>query len=108
MQNLHLAGGRPMNEWRDSLSHYGGFDMMSMHMEDHMMTWLDSIHTPGEYHWSGTYDSCEFVPDAELMANTEYLCLIYEGGMRDEHDGMMGGSDHGDGGYHMFEFTTAP
>lgn len=106
MQHLHLAGGQPMHEWRDSLSHYGGFGMMSMGMEDHMMNWMDSIHTPGEFHWNGTQDSCEFVPDAALMDSTEYLCLLNEGSMHDSHGGMMGGGNHHDSGYHMYEFTT--
>jgi len=108
MQNLHLAGGMAMHEWRDSLSHHGGFGMMNMNMEDYMMTWMDSIHTPGEFHWNGALDSCEFVPDSSLMSGTEYLCLLYEGGMHDSHGGMMGGENHNDNGYHMYGFTTSP
>ncbi len=108
MQNLHLTGGKPMHEWRDSLSHYGGFGMMNMNMEDHMMAWMDSIHTRGKFHWNGSLDSCEFVPDSALMANTEYLCLLFEGGMHDSHGGMVGGANHNDNGYHMYSFTTGP
>lgn len=108
MQNLHLAGGQAMHEWRDSLSHYGGFGMMSMNMGDHMMNWMDSIQTPGDFHWNETMDSCEFVPNTALTGNTEYLCLIYEGGMHDNHGGMMGGANHNDSGYHMYGFTTGP
>ncbi len=108
MQNLHLAGGQPMHEWRDSVSHHGGFGMMNMNMEQQMMNWMDSIHAPGEFHWNGTLDSCEFVPDSSLMPGTEYLCLLYEGGMHDGHGGMMGGQNHNDDGYHMYGFTTAP
>lgn len=108
MQNLYLAGGQAMHEWRDSVSHHGGFGMMNMNMEQQMMNWMDSIHTPGEFHWNGTLDSCEFVPDSTLMPTTEYLCLLNEGGMQDGHGGMMGGANHNDNGYHMYGFTTAP
>ncbi len=108
MQNLHLAGGQSMREWRDSLSHHGGFGIMNMNMEEHMMAWMDSIHAPGEFHWNGTLDSCEFVPDSSLMPGTEYLCLLYEGGMHDGHGGMMGGEHHNDDGYHMYGFSTSP
>jgi len=108
MQNFHLAGGQPMHEWRDSVSHHGGFGMMNMNMEQQMMNWMDSIHTPGEFHWNGSLDSCEFVPDSALMPSAEYLCLLYEGGMHDSHGGMMGGQNHNDNGYHMYGFTTGP
>ena len=108
MQNLHLAGGQPMHEWRDSLNDQGGFGMMSMNMESHMMTWMDSIHTPGEFHWNESLDSCEFVPDSTLMGATEYLCVLYEGGMQGRHGGMMGGEGHNDDGYHMYGFETGP
>lgn len=108
MENLHLAGGQAMHEWRDSVSHHGGFGMMHMNMEDHMMDWMDSIHTPGDFHWNSTRDSCEFVADSALMANTEYLCLLFEGGMHDSHGGMMGDANHNDNGYHIYGFTTGP
>ena len=106
MQNMYLAGGNPMHEWRDSLNHYGGFGMMGSGMQDHMWNWMDSIHLAGDYHWNNALDSCEFFPGDTLMPNTEYLVLMYEGGMNDHHGGMMGGSNHGDSGYHMFSFTT--
>ena len=108
MNNLHLAGGQPMHEWYDSLMHYGGFGMMNMSMQDHMMHWMDSIHVDGEFHWNDRMDSCGFVPDAQLMQGTEYLCLLNESGMQGGHGGMMGGSSHGNGGYYMSEFTTGP
>ena len=107
MRNLYLAGGQPMHEWRDSLEHHGGFGMIGMMMHDRMMHWIDSIQVPGEFHWNAAMDSCAFVSDSALMHGSEYLCLLYEGGMRGQHGGMMGG-DHGDSGYHMLEFTTEP
>ncbi len=108
MHNMYLAGGQPMHQWRDSLDHYGGFGMMNMGMDDHMMHWIDSIGASGEFHWNAALDSCRFVPDSGLTAGTEYLCLYYEGGMFGRHGGMMGGSNHNDSGYHMFGFTTTP
>ena len=108
MSNFHLAGGQPMHQWRDSLQHHGGFGMMHMGMEEHMMAWMDSIHVPGEFHWNERLDSCEFVPDSMLMAGTDYLCLLYEGGMRDRHGHMIGGDNHQDTGYHMYNFSTGP
>lgn len=108
MHNMYLAGGQPMHQWRDSLTHYGGFGMMNMSMEDHMMNWIDSIEAPGQFHWNTALDSCRFVPDSDLSPNTDYLCLYYEGGMMGRHGGMMGGTGHDDSGYHMFGFTTAP
>jgi hypothetical protein len=108
MHNMFLAGGQPMHQWIDSLDDCGGFGMMSMGMADHMMHWMDSIRTPGEFHWNAALDSCRFVPDAGLADGTDYLCLYYEGGMFGRHGGMMGGQNHNDSGYHMFEFTTAP
>jgi len=106
MNGLHLAGGGPMHQWRDSLTHYGGFDMMNMSMRNHMMNWLDSIQTPGVFHWFGNSDSCVFTPTATLMPATDYLCLLYEGSMHDTHGGMINGMNHGDNGYHMYGFTT--
>ncbi len=106
MRNLYLAGGQPMHEWEDSLMHYGGFGMMGMGMEDHMMHWIDSIDTPGEFHWNSSLDSCEYVPTSALMPGTDYVCVLYEKGMSDRHGDMMGGSDNTDGGYHMSGFTT--
>jgi hypothetical protein len=108
MNNLHLAGGQAMHKWRDSVSHHGGFGMMNMGMRDSMIMWMDSIHTSGEYHWNAARDSCEFVPDSALTPGTEYLCLLYEGGMHDSHGGMMGGANHNDDGYHMYGFSTGP
>lgn len=108
MNNLFLAGGQSMQTWRDSLEHYGGFTMMSMGMEGHMMSWMDSIQTPGDVYWNGALDSCEFMPDSSLMNNTEYLCLLNEGAMQGHHGGMMGGVDHGDSGFHMYGFITGP
>lgn len=108
MQNFHFAGGMAMHEWRDSLDNYGGFGMMGMGHMDHMMSWMDSIEFAGEFHWNNVMDSCEFIPDSAMHPNTDYLCLLYEGGMRGHHGGMMGGGDHGDSGYHMYQFTTAP
>lgn len=107
MQNLYLAGGQPMHEWRDSVSHHGGFGMMNMNMEEQMLNWMDSIHTAGEFHWNLSLDSCEFVPDSPLMSTTDYLCLVDESGMHDNHGEMMGGN-HTDSGYHMYGFTTGP
>lgn len=106
--NLHLMGGSQMHDWQDSLEHYGGFGMMGMHQNQRMMQWVDSIHVPGEFHWNEQLDSCEFIPDDGLVHDTEYLCLLYEGGMHDNHGGMMGGASHGDNGYHMYEFMTEP
>lgn len=108
MKNFHVAGGQAMYEWRDSLSYHGGFGMMNMGMQDHMMAWMDSIQTPGVYNWNEDLDWCEFVPDSALMADADYLCLLYEGDMRDRHGNMMGGSNHQDDGYHMFLFSTEP
>lgn len=108
MNNLHLSGGQPMHEWYDSLGHYGGFGMMNMAMANHMMNWMDSIQTPGHYSWNDTRDSCQFVPDSELLSNADYLCLLYEDGMNDGHGGMMGGSHPADSGYYMYGFTTSP
>jgi hypothetical protein len=108
MQNFRLAGGQSMHEWIDSLEHHGGFGMMNMNMEQQMMNWMDSIQITGEFHWNGILDSCEFMPDSTLMSSTDYLCLLFEGGMRDSHGGMMGGASHNDDGYHMYSFTTGP
>lgn len=105
MTNFHFAGGRPMHAWSDSLGHYGGFGMMGMHDSDQMMEWIDSIHIAGEFHWNDMLDSCEFIPDS-LEPGTDYLCLLYEGGMYGRHGGIIGGMHHGDSGYHMFEFST--
>jgi hypothetical protein len=107
MQSIYLAGGTEMQLWRDSLNHYGGFPMMSANMQEHMIDWMDSIHVTGEFHWNDAADSCEFIPESDLMHHTDYLLLLYEGGMRDHHDGMMGGGDHGDGSYHIYGFSTA-
>jgi hypothetical protein len=106
--NFYFAGGEMMHEWRDSLDNYGGFGMMGMGHMDHMMDWMDSIEIAGEFHWNDVMDSCEFVPDSALHPNTDYLCLLYESGMRGPHGGMMGGGDHGDSGYHMYQFTIQP
>lgn len=108
MENMYLAGGQSMHEWRDSLTHYGGFGMMNMNMENHMMSWMDSIETSGMFSWNSTHDSCQFIPDSILMGSTEYLCLLVEGAMEDTHGGMMGGATHNDNGYHMYGFTTSP
>jgi len=108
MHNMYLIGGQQMHQWRDSLDHYGGFGMMNMGMQAHMINWLDSIEVSGQFNWNTALDSCRFVPDSGLSLNNDYLCLYYEGGMMGRHGGMMGGADHGDSGYHMFGFTTAP
>lgn len=108
INNLFLSGGQSMQIWRDSLDHYGGFTMMNMGMESHMMSWMDSIQTPGDMHWNSTLDSCEFMPDSSLMNNTEYLCLLNESAMQGNHGSIMGGANHGDDGFHMFGFTTGP
>jgi hypothetical protein len=108
MNNMYLAGGQPMHEWHDSLNYNGGFGMMGMGMQDHMMMWLDSIDIPGYFHWGPNFDSCQFVPDSGLMSGTDYMYLLHDGGMHDGHGGMMGGGDHDDNGYHLFEFTTGP
>lgn len=106
MRNFHLGGGEPMHQWRDSLNHLGGFGMMGINERERMMDWIDSIQLPGEFHWSERGDSCEFVPDSLFAHGTDYLCLLYEGGMRGRHGGIMGGPQHGDSGYHTFQFTT--
>lgn len=106
MGNFHLAGGTPMHEWLDSLEHSGGWGMMGMHQQGNMMTWMDSIQIMGAFNWNGNRDSCEFIPDGPFDPNTEYYCLLDEAGMRDHQGGMMGGTGHNDGGYHMFGFTT--
>lgn len=107
MRNLYLAGGQPMHEWEDSLMHYGGMGMMGgSGMHDHMMHWIDSIGTPGVFHWNARRDSCEFVPNSSLVPGTEYLCVLYEEGMHDYHGGMMGHSFSPDSGYVMSHFST--
>lgn len=106
MNNFHFVGGDPMHQWRDSLDHFGGFGMMGMGHTNHMMTWMDSIHLGGEFHWNETMDSCEFWPDSLMSSDTDYLCLLNEGGMRGHNGGMMGGEQHEDSGYHMFQFTV--
>ena len=106
IRNLWLAGGQPMHDWEDSLMHNGGFGMMNIGMQDHMTNWIDSIATPGTFHWNAALNSCEFVPDATLMPETDYLCLIYEDGMHDHHGGMMGGSGSSDVSYQLVHFHT--
>ncbi len=108
MRNFHFTGGDQMHEWRDSLEHYGGFGMMGMGNMDHMMEWMDSIHYSGDFFWNDAMDSCEFRPDSAMSPSTDYLCLLNEGGMRGHSGGMMGGGNHNDSGYHMFQFTTGP
>jgi len=108
MHSFHFSGGSQMHEWRDSLEHYGGFGMMGMGHMDRMMDWMDSIEIAGEFRWNEVMDSCEFMPDSAMHPNTDYLCLLNEGEMRGYHGGMMGGGYHGDSGYHMYQFATAP
>jgi hypothetical protein len=108
--NFHLAGGPAMMEWRDSLENYGGFGMMGMGMQNHMMDWMENIHTPGEFHWNDSQDSCDFIPDSDLMHDADYICLFYEDGMQGHGGGMMGGmmggATSGGSGYEMTGFTT--
>ena len=105
MSNFHFAGGPQMGMWMDSLDMYGGFGMMNMMQTGHMMTWLDSIDMDGSFVWNNSLDSCEFIPDSTLMPNTEYYCVVYDGGMQMMGGGMMGGN-HGDAGYHIYRFMT--
>ena len=81
MNNFHFTGGSPMQMWRDSVDHYGGFGMMNMSLRNHMMNWIDSIHVAGQFHWNDALDSCEFVPGNPIESDTDYLCFIFEGGM---------------------------
>ncbi len=106
MTSFHLAGGATMHEWRDSLDHSGGWGMMGMSQRSHMVDWMNSIHTAGTFHWNGSRDSCEFTPNGPLDANSNYLCLLDESGMRDHQGGMMGHMGQNDDGYHMFGFAT--
>jgi len=91
MNNFHLVGGAQMHEWRDSLDHAGGWGMMGMTQQNHMMGWMDTIHTTGTFHWNNNHDSCEFVPTGQLDPNSDYLCVLDESGMQDGQGGMMGG-----------------
>ncbi|MDF1545858.1 MAG: Ig-like domain-containing protein [bacterium] len=106
MSNFHLSGGTEMHEWRDSLAHSGGWGMMNMNQQNHMMNWMDSIHTAGVFHWNSNRDSCRFVPNTPLDSNTDYLCVLDGSGMRDHQGGMMGGMSQNDDGHHMFGFST--
>ena len=106
MSNFHLAGGATMHEWRDSLDHSGGWGTMGMNQRDHIMDWMDSIHTVGSFHWNSGRDSCEFTPSGQLQPNTSYLCALDETGMRDHRGGMMGGMGPDDDGLRMFGFST--
>ncbi|MCB2229886.1 Ig-like domain-containing protein [bacterium] len=106
MDNFHLTGGSGMHEWRDSLEHSGGWGMMGMNQQMHMMDWMDSIHTMGSFQWNGSKDSCEFTPAGPLDPNSDYLCVLNETGMRDHNGEMMGGMGQNDDGLHMFGFST--
>jgi hypothetical protein len=106
MNNFHFAGGSPMQMWQDSVDHYGGFGMMNMTHRNRMMNWIDSIHMAGQFHWNDAHDSCEFVPGNPTESDTDYLCLIFEGGMQSRDGRMMGGMNHSDSGYHMYQFST--
>ncbi len=105
MNNFHFSGGAEMHEWMDSSNFYGGMGQMNMGMNDHMMIWMDSIQMPGTFNWNNNYDSCEFIPDSIMMTNTDYMMFMYEGGMMNQSGGMMQ-MNHGDDGYHMYQFMT--
>ncbi len=105
MDNFHFSGGTEMHEWMDSSNFYGGMGQMNMAMNNHMMNWMDSIQMPGTFNWNNNFDSCEFIPDSTMMANRDYMMLMFEGGMMNQGGGMMN-MNHGDDGYHMYQFMT--
>ncbi len=107
MDNFHLTGGEDMLLWMDSTIQYGGLGHMTMSNMNHMMNWMDSISITGTFQWNDLMDSCEFIPESDMMANQEYMILMCEGEMMN-HGGMMGGGDHGDDEYHTYHFRTGP
>ncbi len=105
MNNFHFSGGTEMHEWMDSSNFYGGMGQMNMGMNTLMMNWMDSIQITGTFNWNNNFDSCEFMPDSTMLSNTDYMMLMYEGGMMNQSGGMMQ-MNHGDDGYHTYQFMT--
>jgi len=103
--NMFLSGGEPMHEWMDSLDHYGGMGHMGMGRHNRMVGWMDSIQWGGGFHWNGNLDSCEFIPDSNLMPGTEYMIMIQEDSIMGRHGQYMN-HDHMGAGYHYYRFTT--
>lgn len=106
MADSYLAGGDEMHAWMDSLTHHNGSGGGSMMDMDEMMEWMHRIAMPGEYHWNGAHDFCEFVADNGLMPDTDYMIFI-GAGMRSHSGGSMHTHDPRYDGY-MFHFRTAP
>ncbi len=107
INNFHLAFGDEMHEWMDSANHYGGLEHMSMDNMSRMMQLMDAIIIPGKFHWNDTLDSCEFIPDIDLIANHEHMILMYEGSMMNNGSGMVA-MNHGVDEYYSFHFVTGP
>jgi hypothetical protein len=78
MNHMYLSGGPDMGTWMDSLKHSGGMHGgMGMGMSwGPMMHWLDSIHVPGQFHWNGTMDSCDFIPGRTLDHMADYMLIM--------------------------------
>jgi hypothetical protein len=108
LNHMHLSGGQHMETWMDSLVNNGGMHGgmgMGMSWGD-MMHWMDSIHVPGQFHWNGTLDSCDFIPGAALDHMTDYMLIMTDSMMSQQ--GYFMGTQSMQLGVFMSHFQCEP